>query len=83
MRGLNERIASSWNDETSAITQSPGAAANVSAISALPMFPPTRVALPARANILATSAVVVVFPFVPVIATIGAFEMRYAISISE
>ena len=76
MRGLNERIDSSWNDETSAITQSLAAATNVSSMRALPMFPPTCVVLPARANIFPTSAVVVVFPLVPVIATIGALLIR-------
>ena len=83
MRGLNERIDSSWNDDTSAMTHSSGVATNVSLISALPILPPTRVVLPARSKSAPTSAVVVVFPLVPVIATIGALPMRYATSISE
>ena len=82
MRGLNERIDSSWNDETSATTQSPGSADVVSRISALPMLPPTCTVLPAAANSAPTSAVVVVLPFVPVTATIGALHRRYATSTS-
>ena len=82
MRGLNERIDSSWNDDTSATTQSSAAAFAVSRISALPMLPPTCTVLPAAANSAPTSAVVVVLPFVPVTATIGALHSRYATSTS-
>ncbi len=76
MRGLNERIDSSWNDDTSAITQSSGFAIAVSAISALPMLPPTYVVNPASRKIAPISAVVVDLPLVPVSATIGAWQIR-------
>ena len=46
------------------------------------MLPPTYVVLPAARKIAPISAVVVDLPFVPVSATIGALQMRYATSTS-
>src|ERR1700688_1713751 len=81
-RGLNERIDSSWKELTSATTQSVAVANAVSPIGALPRLPPTCTVLPAAANSAPISAVVVDFPFVPVTATIGALQIRYATSTS-
>ena len=82
MRGLNERIDSSWNDDTSATTQSLGRASSTSSISGLPMLPPTCTLVPHARSRCPISAVVVDLPLVPVTATIGALQIRYATSIS-
>ena len=82
MRGLNERIDSSWNDETSAITQSSGSATAVSRDQRVADVAADVRGVPASRKIAPMSAVVVVLPLVPVTATIGALQMRYATSIS-
>ena len=83
MRGLNERIVSSWNDETSATTQSLGARVDhfvdqrVADVAA-----DAHAACPHERSRCPISAVVVDLPLVPVNATIGALHMRNATSIS-
>ena len=81
-RGRKASVVSSWKLETSATTQPSAGNRSASAASGRPMFPPTKTGRSDSAKSAPVSAVVVVFPFVPVIATNSAVIVRYASSIS-
>ncbi len=80
--GLNATTRSSWNELTSAtIAPSAGISAACSQ-AASPMLPQTHAGRPVAATSRPASAVVVLLPFVPVIATHGARETWNASSSS-
>lgn len=81
-RGRKASVVSSWKLETSATTHPSAGNRSASAASGRPMFPPTKTGRSDSAKSAPVSAVVVVFPFVPVIATNSAVIVRYASSIS-
>ena len=79
--GRNVETHSNWNDEISATMAASGGARNAAwingiAMSPAAMLPATYVSTPAAFSISPKSTVVVVLPFVPVIARIGARAMR-------
>ena len=80
--GRKASVVSSWKLETSATTHPSAGNRSASAASGRPMFPPTKTGRSDSAKSAPVSAVVVVFPFVPVIATNSAVIARYASSIS-
>src|SRR6516225_600740 len=80
--GRKVSIVSNWKLETSSTTEVSGVARPTSEIAGVPMFPPTNVGIPPLASTSPASVVVVVFPFEPVIATIGPGICRVANSIS-
>ncbi len=65
-------ISSNWKLESSITAQSSGPIRSRSAISGLPMLPPTQVRRPAARHISPTSATVVVLPAEPVMPMTGA-----------
>src|SRR5262245_28144004 len=75
-------MSSSWNTPTSQTTHASEWIVPTSELSARPMLPATSTERPSARNISPSNAVVVVFPFVPVTATIG-FERSLAPSSSS
>ena len=73
---------SSWKLLTSRIAVCSGVIVVTMSENAVPMFPPTTAGRRASSNILPASVVVVVLPFVPVIAMIGPGENQDAVSSS-
>ena len=67
--GLKYLVVSSWKLLASVTSQSSSLLSEDTDMTAFPMFPTTYVFLPERLNISPVRVVVVVFPFVPVIAT--------------
>src|SRR5579862_491668 len=79
-RGRKRSTHSSWKLDTSTTAISGGSSS--AAINGVPRLPPVKVRRPARASARPTSVVVVLLPFVPVMATTGHDSMRKASSIS-
>ena len=79
-RGRNVSANASWNDDTSATSTS--ASSSTASSSVRPMFPAATARRPDASSIAAVRLVTVVFPFVPVTATIGAAARSAARSIS-
>ena len=71
MRGWRISMSSSWKTPTSQTIHVSGSMPPTSELSARPMFPATATERPPELRISPRSAVVVVFPFVPVTARIG------------
>src|SRR5688572_6246576 len=71
MRGWKISMSSSWKTPTSQTIQVSGSMPPTSELSARPMLPATATDRPPELRISPRSAVVVVFPFVPVTARIG------------
>src|SRR3954447_7531910 len=66
--GANSIVSSSWNDEASQTTTAPGSMVPTSELAAVPTLPATATATPASRWMWPISSVVVVLPFVPVMA---------------
>ena len=71
-----------WNDESSSTTQSVSLTVSRRSSMVAPMLPPRWTRSPARSRMAATSAVVVVFPLVPVIPQMRARQRSKTRSIS-
>ena len=80
--GWNDSILSNWKLLTSRIATDSASRSGMMPENAVPMLPPTACFLFASWNRRPASAVVVVFPFVPVIARIGAGQNQLASSSS-
>ena len=74
---------SSWKLETSRTAVAPSRQPATASANAVPMLPATTSGRRAVRNTWATSEVVVVFPLLPVMATIGLSQNHDATSISE
>ena len=68
VRGLMLGVSCSWNDDTSSATHDGGVAESASSVSGVPMLPAVVARRPRLLSRWPMSAVVVVLPFVPVIA---------------
>ena len=69
-------MVSSWNELTSTVSTSRSCCSSATSQSGLPMLPQAIVRCPHAFNICASNSVVVVFPFVPVMAMTGTFTDR-------
>ena len=75
-RGWKAAVVSSWKLETSQTTSPSAGNASACAASGVPMLPATRTGRGCSARSAPVSAVVVVLPFVPVIANVSASVAR-------
>ena len=81
-RGGNVSVVSSWKLDTSQTTMPSPGKSSACAASGVPMLPATSTGRGSWARSAPVSAVVVVLPFVPVMAMVSASSARHASSIS-